>query len=90
MSAQSPLEASSPNRVRTMGSRGRARGAIKTRSIPPWMLMDGDAALRSDEVRRARGAMRLMVSNARDINGWPHWPDEIPGAASAEAGAGDE
>lgn len=57
----------------------RARGQmplipITTRTIPPWRLLDGDSALRSGEVRRARGAMQSMEFCARHIEGWPHWP----------------
>ena len=49
---------------------------MKTKAIPPWVLMSGDAALRSDEVRRARSVMRDPAWLASHIEGWPHWPHE--------------
>lgn len=62
----------SKRRARTRGQ--MALWPITTRSVPAWRLCDGDSALRSAEVRRARGAMRDPAWMANNIDGWPHWP----------------
>lgn len=48
---------------------GRTKGyqppliPLVTRPIPPWTLFDGDAALRSDAVRRLRGRAAAQAAS---------------------------
>lgn len=65
-----------PGQMTDRSCRQMALWPITTRSIPPYVLMDGAAALRSGEVRGARRAMTSMEFCARHIEGWPNWPGD--------------